>query len=585
MSSSFNWWEEDDNDEKVAVGGESQFSQQFGFSQPPGFRCEHCGGTDSYHDNTSGQDVCTSCFTQSQVNLTQEVDDDDINVLAARRGTALKAIRQSFGGDGRTQAQGKLPLEDLDKSKPLPTLDICLEAMSFVVLEAARLFAIQVLGLGTVEDRADYVETVKNLWTRYLCAWMQGANELGDRFPEWRFSFRDHFLSAPTRGLVMANLAYWSKKKVDEQKASTKIIKEEATEQMRPPDTKRPAPNSANRSAKKIKRVNTSIERLIMSIRDRSDYKQAALKIEPSMDLVLAFLWLACSKSGITSFQACHWMSQSPLLKAFELLPAYLQQNVSLIQPFFSAPCAPRPRTLEETATLLAAACRMKTDGNWSYANGEVLFYSPKAVPIMIARMVTNAGLDQVVLRRSLGLLGLEENGTAPLPGVSLDDFSRNEDFLAVIAIACILDPGWTSWSFRLSRKVNIPLNECHFAYLTNADVDKYLDFLDRQNLFAKSRLWDGFSNLSGLAYQKNDSDGDGEEEPTRPHPIVSDLENMADDKEAKLHVLLGFLAYSVQGEVSRIRSKLATLLESKRKSGSTATTVSTKHKKTKKAP
>lgn len=596
--SSFNWWDDDDDDEKIAVGRESSLSQ---FSQHVSqlFRCENCGGTDSYHDSTSGQDVCTLCFTQSQVNLSQEIDDEDINVLAARRGTALKAIRQSLG---RANTKGKLPLESLDQSKTLPTLDLCLEAMSLVIMNAARLFAMQVLGLDTVADRTEYLQTVKNLWIRFLCAWMEGANELGERFPEWRFSFRDHFLPTSTRGLVMANLAYWSKKTVEEQKASANIktedmqeedcadddsrnllnldspgeergVPEEAkteckeTKQISPSTAKRPI-QTTNRSTKKPKRVNTSIERLILSIRDRSDCKQAALKIEPSMDLVLAVLWLACSKSGVTSFQACHWMAQSPLLAAFELLPASLQPKVSLIQHFFSAPCAPRPRTLEETASLLAAACQMKTEGNWSYPNNEVLFHSRQAVPLLIARLVANAGLNQVVLNRTLGLLGIDDddddNGTAPLQGITLDHFSRNEDFLAVIAIACIMDPEWTSWSFCLSGKGNIPFNECHFAHLKNADVENYLNFLDSQKLFTKSRVWDGFDELARLALQDH-SDSESEEEPVRTCPIVSDLSSTYDDKEAKFHLLLGFLAYSVQGEVSRIRDKLSLLLESTR--------------------
>jgi hypothetical protein len=593
MSSSFNWWEEDDNDD-VKVDCESHLSQ---FSQQQVlFHCEHCGGTDAYHDPTSGQDVCTSCFTQSQVNLTQgEVDEDDIHVLAARRGTALKAMRPSYGAGGNP-AKGKRPLEELDQSQPLPNLEVCLEAMSHVLMEAARLFAIQVLQLRTVHDRTDYLQLVQQLWLRYLCAWKEGAQELGEKFPVWRFSFRDLFLPSSTRGLVMANLAYWSKRKVEEQlteeRKNIAAVKQEEDDDndesndrndandkkktTTPPDVirentltsthttstrKRPLPPNA-KSTKKV-----SMERLIASLGERSDSKRAALRIEPSMDLILAILWLACSKVGITSFQACQWMSHSPLLRAFDVLPAHLQRKVAFLQSFFSVPCAPRPKTLEDVATWLAAACQMKTAKNWSETHQEVIFHSLQAIPQILATLVAQANLPAVILQRSLGLLGLE-GGATPWPGLSLDHFSRTEDFLAILALACLMDSKWMSWSFRLSGKVNIPWNECHFVHFTHADVEHYLDFLDRQRLFAKSRVWYGFENLSSLTQDDDDSD-DADSESERvvdSRPLVCDLSRTADDREAKFHLLLGFLAYSVQGDVTRIRSRLAALLEAKRK-------------------
>ncbi|GAX11870.1 hypothetical protein FisN_20Lh073 [Fistulifera solaris] len=607
MSSSFNWWEEEEDDDNndddndgddavVKVGRESSslashlgpFRQQHHVI----FQCEHCGSTDAYHDPTSGQDVCTSCFTQSQRNLTQEVDEDDIHVLAARRGMALKAMRPSYGGSGsRQQLTKKRPLEELDQSQPLPNLEVCLEAMSYVLMEAARLFALQVLQMHTVRDRHDYLQRVQQLWLRYLCAWKKGAQILGEKFPVWRFSFRDLFLPSSTRGLVMANLAYWSKRKVEEQlaeerkhRATTSIKQEDDDESNDKSDTKdqqtnaqaatvpnptatqattrkRPLPPNTKSTKKKV-----TMERLIASLGERSDYKRAALRIEPSMDLIMAILWLACSKRGITSFQACQWMAQSPFLRAWDWLPPHLQRKVAFLSSFFSVSCAPRPRTLEDLATWLAAACQMKTLDNWSETHQEVIFHSVPAIPTMLTFLVAQANLPPVILTRSLGLLGLE--GTAPWPGISLDYFSRTEDFLAIVAMACLMDAEWMSWSFRLSGKVNIPWNECHFVHLTHADVEHYLDFLDRQRLFAKSRVWCGFDNLLSLVPDGGDDDSDvSESEPVaHSRPLVCDLSRTADDKEAKFHVLLGFLAYSVQGDVTRIRHRLAALLAAKQK-------------------
>ncbi|GAX23867.1 hypothetical protein FisN_20Hh073 [Fistulifera solaris] len=581
MSSSFNWWEEDDDDD-IKIGRESHLSQ---FSQPQ-FQCEHCGSTDSYHDPTSGQDVCTSCFTQSQVNVTQEVDEDDIHVLAARRGTALKAMRPSYGGATK---QGKRPLEELDQSQPLPNLEVCLEAMSHVIMEAARLFAIQVLQLRTIHERHDYLQTVQRLWLRYLCAWKEGAQEMGEKYPVWRFSFRDLFLPSATRGLVMANLAYWSKRKVEEQlteerknKASIKQEDDESNDRADVKDTKTTAPSATVPTPKKstgkttrkrpLKTPSTkkmTVERLIASLGERSDYKRAALRIEPSMDLIMAIVWLACSKQGITSFQACQWMSQSPLLRAFALLPPHLQRKATFLQSsFFAVPCAPRPRTLEDLTTWLAAACQMKTCNNWSETHQEVIFHSVSAIPAMLKFLVKQTQLPAVIYQRSLGLLGLEE-GVTPWPGLSLDHFSRTEDFLALVALACLMDPQWMSWSFRLSGKVNIPWNECHFAHLTHGDIEHYLDFLDRQRLFAKSRVWYGFETLSSLFPEDEDDDSDDFSESkavAHSRPLVCDLSRTFDDKEAKFHLLLGFLAYSVQGDVTRIRRRLAALLEAKQK-------------------
>jgi hypothetical protein len=34
--------------------------------QQPFFCCENCGWIDSYHDDSTGLDVCSSCYTQSQ---------------------------------------------------------------------------------------------------------------------------------------------------------------------------------------------------------------------------------------------------------------------------------------------------------------------------------------------------------------------------------------------------------------------------------------------------------------------------------------------------------------------------------------
>jgi len=440
-------------------------------------------------------------------------------------------------------------------------------------MNAARVFAQQVLGLDTVEKRREYLETVKCLWLKYLHAWRVGANEIGSVYPHWRFSFRDHFIPSHIRGIVTANIAYNAAKKLKEQKEPNETRKRQQNpEEGQYNSEKRKRSTSTEDERKQpVSRDANSLKRLILSFGERADYKRAALKVHPSMDMILALLWLSCSKSGIASFEVCEWMAHSPLLNANDLLPVHLRDAVGAIRSFFLVASAPRPCHIEDTASLLAVACQMKTRDNWSVENKEIKFHSNSVIPLIVAKLVARAGLNQGVLDRSLCLLGLAKGSVEIMPKLSLDHFTRNEDFLACIAIACVMDPEWESWSFAHSaRNPTIPLNEYQLGHLTYAGLSTYMSVVDRIQVMTQPRVWKGFDRLLtqcdklGQGDNGNDLVDENSAVAVKRCRVFAGAHNPTGNTNyaSNFLTLIGFLAYSVQADVSRIRKKVKWLVE-----------------------
>ena len=402
----------------------------------------------------------------------------------------------------------------------------------------------------------------------------------------------------------------------------------------------------------------------------REGYKEAALKIKPSMEFICVMMWLAVCESGlVASSDLVQWIADGyfPLWNAMILLPAPLQRKLRPIRTFFRLSGIPSPHYLETNGTILAVACRMKaqessldTTNTATHAHTqprpnsnrvkrvaaaasaatktteELVFWSTVCLPMVVTRLVANSGLDQGVLNRSLALMNLPVPNTTqaqhttrqrlpkPLiieqePRATLAPFTRNEDILAVIGIACMMDSTWRRRPYRRGVKVpsSVPYNEAHFAMLDSASLKEYLDFAEA-NVFddkGKSWVWGGFDDLlhetkqmQSKADWENDSFGnednrdsdDSSSSPVvKPCPVIagqtlfpelprtslsSSLHSNRTRREQEVvatewigtsavtddvrrSLLIDFLAYSANAKASRVRERMDLFLSSLRKS------------------
>jgi hypothetical protein len=569
------------------------------------FHCINCGSNESYYDDATGTDVCTSCFTQSQtaVNSSQaaEADWEDVVGLAARTAGG-QMIQQKFRNGTQHRGRTKQPLEELDRSVPLPDIAACLKGMQCVLQKCATIAVVKILPQSShacslvkssiatePDDDSDnsmdcerqrenisfilrnertnnlrraklksVLSTIKELWLSYLQAWAAGAEFYGSKYPHIRFSFRDHFLSnIHVSQIVRRYLPYQAKKLV--QNAS-------GTDLSATPDIPISGGNMDDHDDEDDESVTettndigcTAIRNMIRkhNAHKRKGHMEAALHIRPSMTMVAALLWLALTKNRedlmdavpITCVDICDWIATGklPLLSAYQnLLSKSLQEQLQPIAAFFRLDHPIHPHQLEAMAINLCVACRMwkqpivndrhlmngdETDApvfpskNAGPATVEpavvvkpgniedVRFWSVSKLPFIIARLVARAGLHQGVLDRTLQLLGFAGVSQVPLnlegkdsnPAtlnvagripmiVPAEHLSRMEEILALIAIACQLDPQWRTWTYCLPKREDplfspiIPWNESEFRMLTNGPSFRhYLDFMN-ENFFSKS--------------------------------------------------------------------------------------------------
>jgi hypothetical protein len=250
------------------------------------------------------------------------------------------------------------------------------------------------------------------------------------------------------------------------------------------------------------------------------------------------------SCSFITSSDVCHWIETGaiPLYSAFgSLLASSMDKRLcESLLPVASFFRLDRPITtdqIERTATLLCVVCRLRqqsiiTDhlddletcvkpaykekdkdiplkvisNNESmksrHQRQQLRFWSLRNLPRILAGLVAQAGLGQDVLDRTLALVGLkkvfmsqdkqastETEGKStstveiqPIPVVrSADQLTTIEELLALIAIACQLDPEWRKWQYVLPKDSQIhfvPWNESEFRLLrSGSSLESYLDF------------------------------------------------------------------------------------------------------------
>lgn len=261
-------------------------------------------------------------------------------------------------------------------------------------------------------------------------------------------------------------------------------------------------------------------------------YQEAAVCMRPNMTFVAALLYLALTKhdevnmfpetAAVTIHDVCRWIrsGQLPLMSAFAMLSEGLQTSLGPVASFFRMDKPIHSGQLETMATNLCVACRLlirpkaiDTTASSSSAgvknepltsivkNGQrmsVRFWSVQSLPLILAQLVSRAGLNQTLLDRSLQLSGFSlEDETATgkkhyyrrIPCVaSPENLTRVEELVALIAIACQMDPQWRTWKYCRRRGLvespddSIPWTESQFRHLCNgpSSFESYLNFVER---------------------------------------------------------------------------------------------------------
>ena len=506
------------------------------------FECENCGGIESYLDETTGNLICTQCFTQSQNIIDEsqmEMDLQEALDLAGRTRKGNLFQRRTVDPERRAGRKASKPLEDYDQSKSLPNVEHCIRGMQRVLRETCRISC----NLASVQDQKRVLESVKSMWMAYLKAWYEAAEYFGSRYPEIRFSFRDYFLTIGYRTNLMQNLTYWTTQRLRED-----ITQEEENEGGGNGETSCTGIRDVNAGfagAKSVDKTRTKADTMSPIFRMiKTHYpkqraalgrKAAALMLEPSMDMVGGILLVALSPFGVTEGHIKNWISSGalPLLNAYNLLDASDQKILKPFTAFFKCQNAPSVNKLKTIALALHVACEFRprktvvcnndtmveTLPPKSFKPGELITSS--SVPILTARLVSDLGLGQKVLNFSLALMGLPivRKSNAPM-----DDFLRelgNKDswlpeplkgakpgllrdtakILGVIVVACKLIPRWHEHIFFkrplssarvknesanretfLPNERFLPWNHEHFRFVGNGQLmEDYLDFLEEE--------------------------------------------------------------------------------------------------------
>jgi hypothetical protein len=178
--------------------------------------CIVCGSTDFYK-TSSGETCCSNCFTQSQVQTVQEeLEFEDIDQLAGRNNRFSAGGYRHLGYTRGTSTGGRkyVCFRDIDRSKPLPSLEQCLSAFQ-TVLKTAAVNICDLIGM-TATSRSAMLDCVKNIWFTYLSTWAEAADIYGAKYPRVRFSMRDAFLSYLQVHRLLIHLKYKANKRLEE---------------------------------------------------------------------------------------------------------------------------------------------------------------------------------------------------------------------------------------------------------------------------------------------------------------------------------------------------------------------------------
>ena len=164
------------------------------------YQCTNCGGNDSYYDDATGTDVCTSCFTQSQVIAStqqpNETDWEDVMGLAARTigghfvQHKLPSTKTTWNTDasGRTKGRRRRRVkpeestldDEYDESIPLPDIHTCLQGMQCVLQKCVSIVVMQILSKRKALDDANTTTGSRAISKKTHCTNDEDDNDKSD---------------------------------------------------------------------------------------------------------------------------------------------------------------------------------------------------------------------------------------------------------------------------------------------------------------------------------------------------------------------------------------------------------------------
>jgi hypothetical protein len=445
----------------------------------------------------------------------------------------------------------KRPLESFSTTaQEFPSIDTCLQGMKSILTNSTKQLA-DLMQLSP-DAKRNAIQVVRTLWLAYLRAWSDAAEYYGEKHPTIRFSFRDYFLTTRAK-LVRRYIAH-----VIESNPNNDPNKEEHNEDhfkdtnvgktkhnIKYEDDKSPMGRKRKRTdtvqqdkdekeynsngewntspEEKLWSLNqlcyrktsfTNMLQLYLGRKRRKGWKEAALSIVPSMQMVTALLWLAVvNGTGLSSCQICDWIRSGdlPLMDAYRhLLNNQQQTKLQLCASFFQMNYPPSPQTIEDFAVVLSVACRCKENNENGERMGGVHYKNTKSIPIwtieslptMIAATVLKVGFDQTVLDRTFALIGIDNQKnkkhaslmsktesivpvpSLPVPLVKPEAILRLNDIVAIIAIAYLINPqklrSLQCYSFGNDTN-SIPWNESQLSYNPNiGSLQVYLEYAEK---------------------------------------------------------------------------------------------------------
>jgi hypothetical protein len=350
--------------------------------------CPNCSGTEFYNDYITGARICSSCYTQSQTATQEELDYDEGIALAAT-GKGAKRMSTLGRGGGNIGEDRRRPLKEYDRSRRLPDVESCCLAFQWLLWDASKCVS-KLAGIHEeypskssdtyCHDEMDMQpsimeRTVEQIWFTYLNSWMKATKEFSERYPEMRVSFRDFFLDSARKKCLMRHLSVTVGKKVEEEILEGMLNKhgershqdddeggesisstESALSSSHGGDGKEHTDDASNKSPHKSKKRKRQTFLTITQLSQNGlpanpkrhpngiyqcSPNSAALKVQPSMTLLLSILQLALThlKSGVAPHHLTMWASSGQLphaLNGYALMPSRLKEKVEMVKPFFT---------------------------------------------------------------------------------------------------------------------------------------------------------------------------------------------------------------------------------------------------------
>lgn len=496
--------------------------------------CPNCTGTTFYDDPITNIPTCASCFTQSQTATQEEFGEEDAYNAVAGANRVLFRSSGSVRSGGTNGKKGKQrrPLNEYDRSKPLPGEEDCCDAFEWLLNDSVKCVA-KLIELDE-EQQPKMIEslqqTVRDIWTRYKHKWKEATDVYSKKYPECRFAFRDFFLHNARKSHVMRHLSISAGKQVEEEMIHETQMKYHDMDDdaffragVSPRETTAwgdgvaGKPNSVSASEKHsgtssrsttMKPPKKKMRRTILTVGDLTKhafplpwkkvvrypngiYEQhsyhAVVKIYPQLHLILSILQLALThfKLGVAPYHLTTFVANGLLphaLNGFALLTPHMQGRVEMVKSFFMRSFVPPAEMIQDLTDLLATA--IDWYGSEKLVDGLRLKIDPEEclynVKLLADRMVQDFGFEKQVLTNAFALMGVSSAQNAvgshfPKRLNYADKLYTPLHIAAMIVVACKFCSDWETWNVIniCSHSKNnsdsiVPWNESQFQSLEN---------------------------------------------------------------------------------------------------------------------